>query len=132
MLYKHTLRCRIVFVLDDSGSMLSKTDHGTRWSELQEVCQLAIEIATKLNPEEGVDIVFLNRRGESKIKNWAQALPLFSPPPTGGTDLSSKTAEAFAKAPKDGRDLLVIIATDGVFFYYYFFIIFVSVPDVFD
>lgn len=60
---------KIVFILDDSGSMNERLDdsplnHGdykaTRWDELQEFMKISIEIASVLN-EEGCDVYFLNR-----------------------------------------------------------------------
>lgn len=66
----HTLSAfKIVFILDDSGSMNEYLDESplnrgsfkaTRWDELQEFIKISIEIANILNPE-GCDVYFLNR-----------------------------------------------------------------------
>ena len=60
---------KIVFILDDSGSMNERLDDSplnrgdykaTRWDELQEFMKISIEIASVLN-EVGCDVYFLNR-----------------------------------------------------------------------
>lgn len=60
---------RIVFILDDSGSMNEYLDESplnrgnfkaTRWDELQEFIKISIDIANTLNPD-GCDVHFLNR-----------------------------------------------------------------------
>lgn len=66
----HTLKdFKIVFILDDSGSMNevlgeSPLNSGmykaTRWDELQEFIKISIEIANILTPT-GCDVHFLNR-----------------------------------------------------------------------
>ncbi len=66
----HTLAdFKIVFILDDSGSMNEYLDesplnHGsfkaTRWDELKEFIKISIDVTNTLNPE-GCDVYFLNR-----------------------------------------------------------------------
>ncbi len=60
---------KIVFILDDSGSMNENLEDSplnrgkykaTRWDELQEFMRISIEIANVLN-EDGCDVYFLNR-----------------------------------------------------------------------
>ncbi len=60
---------KIVFILDDSGSMNEYLDdsplnHGsfkaTRWDELKEFIRISIDITKSLSPD-GCDVYFLNR-----------------------------------------------------------------------
>lgn len=73
----------IVLVMDDSGSMSSATEKGkTRWSELQEVARIAVEIGCALD-ESGVDVLFLNREGARGVRSWKEADALFKSYPSG-------------------------------------------------
>ena len=67
---------KIVFILDDSGSMNKSLEDSplnkgsfkaTRWDELQEFIKISIEIANTVNPE-GCDVYFLNRRMVKNVK----------------------------------------------------------------
>jgi len=67
---------KIVFILDDSGSMNTILEESplnkgsfkaTRWDELQEFIKISIEIASVVNPE-GCDVYFLNRRMVKNVK----------------------------------------------------------------
>lgn len=59
-------------VLDDSGSMQTAVEgNKTRWSELLEVAQIAVEIGSALD-DNGVDVMFLNREGRSNVRGLAE------------------------------------------------------------
>lgn len=62
--------------------------------------------------DDGIELIFLNRSGEQKVKKWSDAEKLFKTGPGGTTPLTEATKKAFSRL-KD-KPLLVLIATDGV------------------
>jgi hypothetical protein len=114
----------IVFVADDSGSMNTQINDGsrdpfgaipTRWSELQRYASNVVEIAACLDPD-GIDVTFLNRQGYRNVASISQVAMAFQPPPNGATPLVSTIQAIFhqkALLLKE-RKMLLIIATDGV------------------
>ena len=50
----------IVIICDDSSSMLTPTENGTRWTELKAAVEIIVQFGGILD-EDGVDIWFLNR-----------------------------------------------------------------------
>jgi hypothetical protein len=80
---------KIVFILDDSGSMNKTLEDSplnkgsfkaTRWDELQEFIKISIEIANTVNPE-GCDVYFLNRRMVKNVKKPEDILNSFKRSP---------------------------------------------------
>jgi hypothetical protein len=80
---------KIVFILDDSGSMNKTLEDSplnkgsfkaTRWDELQEFIKISIEIANTVNPE-GCDVYFLNRRMVKNVKKPDDILNSFKRSP---------------------------------------------------
>lgn len=104
----------IAVIADDSGSMMNRTNIGTRWSELKDTLTLVIEIACCFDAD-GVDVYFLNRGG---VKGVAHAKDprlesAFASGPSGGTPL----AETISRVIRDQgseKPLLLLVATDGV------------------
>ena len=126
--FSHKLKClhtfKIVFILDDSGSMnkvledspLNKGNlKATRWNELQEFARISIEIANFFNPE-GCDIYFLNRPMAKSIHMADEISSHFVDKPSGftpitkifSTVLKNNTASVLAD-----KKLLIVIVTDG-------------------
>lgn len=113
----------IVFVGDDSGSMGTQIQDGsrdpfgaipTRWTELQRYATNVVEIATCLDPD-GVDIRFLNRQGFRNVASVSQVAAAFHPPPNGFTPLVRTIKAIFEEKAHilKERKMLLIIATDG-------------------
>jgi hypothetical protein len=124
---------KIVFILDDSGSMntplkesplLSNNNNNneinlnkkiTRWDELHYFSNIMLEIANFFNPK-GCDVYFLNRNSSLNVKDKEQLSRLFSlESPQGFTPLTSKLNEALNDNlfQLNNRKLLIIIITDG-------------------
>jgi hypothetical protein len=114
----------IVFVADDSGSMGTQIQDGTRdpfgaiptrWSELQRYATNVVEIATCLDPD-GIDIRFLNRQGFRNVASVSQVAGAFQPIPSGPTPLVRAIKAIFEEKAQilKERKMLLIIATDGV------------------
>ena len=81
---------KIVFILDDSGSMNTILEESplnkgsfkaTRWDELQEFIRISIEIASVVNPE-GCDVYFLNRRMVKNVKKPEEIASSFKKKPS--------------------------------------------------
>lgn len=113
----------IVFVGDDSGSMGSQIQDGsrdpfgaipTRWTELQRYATNVVEIATCLDPD-GIDIRFLNRQGFRNVASVSQVAAAFQPIPSGPTPLVRTIKAIFEEKAQilKERKMLLIIATDG-------------------
>lgn len=105
----------IVFLVDDSGSMSSRTTGtATRWSEVQQFANCVVEIATCLDPD-GIDLRFLNRKGFTNVKSVSQVESAFKPPPDGGTPLSAAVRSILHDKAESIREkkMLLVIATDG-------------------
>jgi hypothetical protein len=104
----------ILFLLDDSGSMTTPTNLGTRWQELQRYVNQVVRIACALD-DDGIDIYFLFRAGLTNVKNAEMVDSLFRKSPDGdSTPLARRFSEVVTCKKKRGHPLLVIIATDGV------------------
>ncbi len=108
---------KIALILDDSGSMNSIDHHlglTTRWEELKNFTNTAIEIIDVFNSE-GCDIYFLNRPSVKNIKSLNDVFHLFRDEPLGGTPLTNRMQQAIEENIKNlnGKKLLLIIATDG-------------------
>jgi hypothetical protein len=120
----------IVFICDDSGSMLLDVDvDGTtmkRWDELRRSVEMVADIASALD-DDGCDVYFLNRPPVKQVKaaDVGTRLPTaLTPEPSGGTPLNRVLRQAvhdkgfdFADEPKralrPAKRLLLLIATDG-------------------
>ena len=125
---------KIVFILDDSGSMntplkesplLSNNNNNnsnsslnkkiTRWDELHYFSNIMLEIANLFNPN-GCDVYFLNRTSNMNVKDKEQLSRLFLlESPQGFTPLTSKLNEVLNDNLFQliNRKLLIIIITDG-------------------
>ena len=118
---------RVVFVLDDSGSMATKvcppgvTQYSpgyaacpTRWQELQNDVSMCMNAVFAVAPGRGVDVFFLNRPGGTNVMSAAQLAPMFMNNPSGGTPLVGKMRDvmAFCGRTYPGR-VLVVCITDG-------------------
>lgn len=119
---------KIVFLIDDSGSMnsnlqdspLNNTNNlfkATRWDELQYFANISIEIASLFNPQ-GCDVYFLNRYPSPvrNVINSAQLVNYFHAKPQGFTPLTSVLQSVLNDHPQETLTeckLLVIIITDG-------------------
>lgn len=116
----------IVFIFDDSGSMLTRLDesplnHGhyqaTRWDELKYFAQISIEIGNIFNAH-GTDVYFLNRPMANGVKCWEDLFPYLVNEPSGYTPLTP----IFNAILENNRELatikmvkplLMIVVTDG-------------------
>ena len=107
----------IVLLLDDSGSMNTPlddhTEHATRWDELKEVIQIAIDIGVTYD-EDGIDLYFLNREGAENVKSFNQITYLLKERPYGRTPLTSRVREILQYYNNNNKNTLLIIGTDGV------------------
>lgn len=114
---------KIVFILDDSGSMtrkliespLNKKDNSyqvSRWDELQYFTSLIIEIAIIFNPF-GCDVYFLNRKNQSNVIDKEQLSKSFIDRPKGFTPLESRLKQVLNDNPDRSKKLLIMIVTDG-------------------
>ncbi len=90
-------RTRVVLLCDDSTSMRApiseeSTDPfapklSTRWLELKQLAAILIDFLVALRPEQGIDILFLNRPGQVRVTSRDTLGALFGPPPNGSTPL---------------------------------------------
>lgn len=107
----------IVLLLDDSGSMNSPLSdggkHATRWDELKSVVNIVIDIATIFD-NSGVDIYFLNRRSLLNVKQFSYLDSILNQLPNGRTPLTSKCQEIFDNYHNCSKNVLLVIATDGI------------------
>ena len=104
----------IVLLLDDSGSMNTPVSSNiTRWDELKSVVNIVVEIAT-LYDDNGIDIYFLNREPSKNIKNLNQINGILHNGPRGPTPLSNNCKYIFNEYGSSDKQVLLIIATDGV------------------
>jgi len=101
----------IVLICDDSGSMSTRTENGTRWQELKRSVELLVNLCCALDSD-GIDVLFLNRRGKHNVTSMAQVADLFKAEPSGSTPLAKALSEALGR--KTEKPMLVILATDGV------------------
>lgn len=119
---------RIVFILDDSGSMNAPSDdlktdeYGgtsnqmlTRWEELQQFVRDAIDVYGTLS-EGGVDFYFLNRPAVLSVRVFEQIEACFREKPTRNdlTPLSATLQTVLHDTDKtDARKIVINIVTDG-------------------
>jgi hypothetical protein len=117
---------KIVFILDDSGSMNSKLADSplinknkstsqqevTRWDELKYFTNIIIEIANLFNTN-GSDVYFLNRKSNKNITDKQQLSYSFEDKPQGYTPLELRLQEVLNDNPNLNKKLLIIIVTDG-------------------
>jgi len=115
---------KIVFILDDSGSMNKTLDESplnkgsfkaTRWDELQEFIKISIEIANAVNPE-GCDVYFLNRRMVKSVKKPEEIMSSFKRAPGGFTPITKMLSTVLKNNMPNvlnDKKLLVVIVTDG-------------------
>ncbi|KAI8999823.1 hypothetical protein BC832DRAFT_202287 [Gaertneriomyces semiglobifer] len=114
----------IVFICDDSGSMLTPCALGsqspyaprqTRWDELKQTLKTVVDIACTLD-QDGIDVYFLNRTSLHNVTNAQQVEDAFRDKPYGYTPLANAFLEVLlnhAQPGRDGRKLLIVVATDG-------------------
>jgi len=120
----------VVFIADDSGSMLNKVSVGsermTRWEELRKSVTMVSEIASILDSD-GIDVYFLNQEpilgvtysDEDSMRKLKQR---FDTPPCGGTPLKATLERVINEkgygggsgSPPPAKRLLILLATDGV------------------
>ena len=100
----------IVLVLDDSGSMSTATENGTRWSELKGMATPIVELGSLLDSD-GIDVIFLNRGTRRNVRSINDIQDLLVNPPQYRTPLSNKVREAMSLAK--GKPQLILIMTDG-------------------
>ena len=120
---------KIVFVLDDSGSMTNPSDDSpcgdnlrdevysgyqkfSRWDELVQYVKAAIKIYGDLSCN-GVDFYFLNRGYVKNVKAWDQISARFESGPYGLTPLSSTFEQIIADHAEAEHGLVINIITDG-------------------
>lgn len=118
---------KIVFILDDSGSMNSELDDSplnkssservTRWNELEYFASISLEIANFFDSN-GCDVYFLNNQPPIKnIKNTQEFLNYFRQiKPRGYTPLTKTLNQVLldnANIVSYEKKLLIIIVTDG-------------------
>lgn len=107
----------IVCILDDSGSMKNPlndhTGHATRWDELKDVINTVMDFALAFD-DDGVDIFFLNRNPLFNVKDHETLNEVMKVPPYGRTPLTKVTKDVFRRYANNPKEVLVIIATDGV------------------
>ncbi|VVU95516.1 hypothetical protein CPAV1605_1267 [seawater metagenome] len=107
----------IVFIIDDSGSMKTPLDNNskfeTRWDELKNIVKISIRLATIFN-KNGIDLQFLNRKGHENVKSYNNVEHLFNPAPFGRTPLTEKFNQVIRKYTPLSKQVLVVIATDGI------------------
>jgi hypothetical protein len=119
---------RVLFLLDDSGSMRTKVlPPGvnqwspqyaaclTRWQELQNDVATMLGAVLAVKPAGGVDVYFLNRPGLYDVTSMAQLAPAFVAPPQGHTPINSVLAQIFARCRDcyPSGNCLVVAITDG-------------------
>ncbi len=127
--YAHKLhvlkKFKIVFILDDSGSMntklidspLNKKDNliqAKRWDELKYFTNIIIELAAIFNSN-GCDVYFLNRNSVLNVTDKSQLFFSFNDKPEGYTPLEERFQEVLRNNSNldEKIKLLVIIVTDG-------------------
>ena len=115
---------KIVFILDDSGSMNKTLDDSplnkgytkaTRWDELQEFARISIEIANLFNTN-GCDMYFLNRPMAKGVRVPDEIAPYFVNKPSGFTPITKIFTKVLKSNPVTvlgDRKLLIVIVTDG-------------------
>lgn len=115
---------KIVFIVDDSGSMNATLSDSplniglikaTRWDELRYFSRIFLEIANVFN-QDGTDIYFLNRPMAQKILSFDQLLPHFQKKPSGFSPISRVLRSVLANNQQNDlreKNLLTIIITDG-------------------
>ena len=105
--------CEVVLLCDDSGSMNSiVTGKTTRWMELKKLAEIVITYVTSINSN-GLDIYFLNRPTIRGVASTAVLQSSFSEAPNDGTPLCSTLKRIFSDKSGIGRELLVVVVTDG-------------------
>jgi len=121
---KSLIAFKIVFILDDSGSMNKALEESplnkgsfkaTRWDELQEFIKISIEIASVVNPE-GCDVYFLNRRMVKNVKKPEDIASSFKRSPGGFTPITKMLTTVLRNNMPNvlnEKKLLVVIVTDG-------------------
>ena len=106
---------KIVFIIDDSGSMNTPIDdggpHATRWEELKDVVKTAIDIGSIYNT---LDINFLNRDGLMNVSDFSQISYYFDSSPSGRTPLTKALNSVIQRYNNSNQPILLVIATDGV------------------
>lgn len=100
-----------VMICDDSGSMNTRTDQGTRWTELCMNTKRTVKICTQLDPD-GISVNFLNRKGSKNVTKFDQVKSLFRKGPSGSTPLGAALERAL-KEKTPGKPMVILIATDG-------------------
>ena len=131
-LFAHRIKsiqgCRIIFILDDSGSMNALSDdqrtdeYGvvsrgtmTRWQELKQFVRDAIDVYGSLSLD-GVDFYFLNRPPVLNVRVFEQVEESFTRNP-GRNDLtplsSTLTTVLDNTRHTDARKVVINIVTDG-------------------
>jgi len=100
----------IYFILDDSGSMNSRTENGTRWKELHIMVQKLTEICNSIN-QYGVNISFLNKSETYNITNYNDIYTLLSFDPCGSTPTCERL-QTILNIPSNLPKLIVLF-TDG-------------------
>lgn len=100
-----------VMICDDSGSMNTATDQGSRWAELLMNTKRTVKICTLLDPD-GMSVNFLNRKGSKNVTNFEQVKSLFRKGPSGSTPLGAALEKALQEKTL-GKPMVILVATDG-------------------
>ena len=87
--------------------------HKTRWGELKEVVKICIKIATIFDTD-GIDIHFLNRNCLKNVKSYEEAKHYLNIIPCGRTPLTKCTRDLLDIHRDNPKEVLLVIATDGV------------------
>ena len=106
----------IVFVMDDSGSMRTQSNHdnhSSRWDELKYITNIAIRLGVIFD-DNGIDIQFLNRTGLNNVISFEQIEPLFRKDPYGLTPLTKVVSDIFQQYQNNDKPVLLVIVTDGL------------------
>ena len=85
----------------------------TRWTELMGDVASIVQLVTALNPQQGVDVHFMNRSGLLGVTDASQLAPLFAAMPTGNTPMVSSLRRMYDIYSSVAGRVLIILITDG-------------------
>lgn len=102
----------IAIIADDSTSMETKTEYGTRWKELNTFINICVDVVSCVN-NNGVDIYFLNKNEPIRnVTDITQIAHLQNMRPYGCTPLAQTLQKILIEKSMSNK-LLVLIITDG-------------------
>jgi hypothetical protein len=115
---RSVMACDIYLILDDSPSMNTKVVDGknnfigTRWDELKNMAQIAIDLASALD-DDGITVHFLNKGRFDNVRSMSDVEHVFNEQLKGHTPLTVTFQEAIVSR-NPAKPLLILMATDGV------------------